>query len=51
MHVCSLPAAGEESVGTVASPGTFGVADCATGEAIATPTAMAETEMNDRIFM
>jgi hypothetical protein len=51
MQVCSLPAAGEESVGTAARPGTFGVADCAMGVAIAMPIAMVVTEMNDKIFM
>jgi hypothetical protein len=34
MQVCSLPAAGVESTGVAARPGTLGVADCAVGAAI-----------------
>ncbi len=51
MHVCSLPAAGEESCGVVASPGTFGVADCATGDATAMTDAVATAKRNVKNFM
>jgi hypothetical protein len=49
--VCSLPAAGEESAGVVARPGTLGVADCAIGEAMETPSAISVAVRKDANFM
>jgi hypothetical protein len=51
MHVCSLPAAGEESTGVAASPGTLGVTASATGDAIVTTDAIRETKTSGRNFM
>jgi hypothetical protein len=51
MHVCSLPAAGEESAGVKASPGTFGVAAFTTGEAIVTTEAVKAMKRSRRSFI
>ena len=51
MQVCSLPAAGEDSVGVSASPGTFGVAENAAGEAMEITHAIKVAEIKETNFM
>jgi hypothetical protein len=51
MHVCSLPAAVAVSAGVTARPGIFGVADCATGEAMETPSAISVAVRKEANFM
>jgi hypothetical protein len=51
MQVCSLPAAGEVSVGVEASPGTLGVAASVMGDAIVMTEAIKATKMSGRNFM
>jgi hypothetical protein len=51
MHVCSLPAAGEESAGVAASPGTLGVTASAMGDAIVTAEAIRGMERSRRNFI
>jgi len=51
MQVCSLPAAGEVSVGVEASPGTLGVAASVMGDAIVMTEAIKATKLSGRNFM
>ena len=51
MHVCSLPAAGDDNEGTVCNPGVFGAAECATGAAIATQHETNAVERIEKSFM
>jgi hypothetical protein len=51
MHVCSLPAAGEESAGMEASPGTLGVTASAKGDAIVTTEAIRDMKRSRRNFI
>ena len=51
MQVCSLPAAGADSAGVAARPGTLGVTDCAVGAAMERTDVNRTAERTETNFM